>query len=519
MTIAAVLAIVAVGVVYWTRGSSAATAAGTVTITGTGLPPDVTATRADLEPPDLPPDVFVAAEGYELTPSGPLGATATVAFPVGDPPRSGDEPVVVTSESAAGPWVPLDTAYDAEAGTATVETDHFSFFMPIWNPAGRFVDALRSIAGGLTGGFAAEPDAASCRGEASDYDLELFGDAFSACLGTYGAAVRPAVTLVNLRRYPIVVGPMVGEAELADTQFDLAATLSRLGLGNDHAVVPAAGSVHYYLTDSVGLYGEFDGAANSLNTLFFGVSLAGDFLTRFGYGASGTALDVGAALATVPGCLNALGAGADPGALINSCFGYRELAEAFGVAGAFLAIAMKVGSVVAFFRGQLNAFFDELNHRDEVGVLVNRGQTAPGVAEPPPAGSVLLSDAVLDYGGVGISGAPTSVVVSGREAPESTTQWVGCDGSPAWGEYALNGHRQLTAWLGLRDFAPPELVVAIRVLVDGTLVEELTLDADGIDVDLALPAGTVLRLEAVKVAGTCGAASEGYAVWGNGALS
>ena len=59
----------------------------------------------------------------------------------------------------------------------------------------------------------------------------------------------------------------------------------------------------------------------------------------------------------------------------------------------------------------------------------------------------------------------------------------------------------------------------VQVLVDGQSAAEYAVDADSSDVDLALPPGDVLRLEAQLSAGSCGSASEGYAVWGNGALS
>jgi hypothetical protein len=305
VTVVVVTALVVTGVVLWTRALGSAAGASPVTISGEGLPEDVRASPAEVTPTGLPTKVFAPAQAFELTPAGRLGTTATVTFEVGKAPRSGDEPLVVTSESDSGPWTPLETEYDAAAGTATVRTDHFSFFLTLWAPVRRLTDAIGQIVAGLTGGFAAEPDEVTCDGPAEEYELEVLGDAFSACVGTHGPSARPAVTLVNLRRYPMVVHPSVGEAALADRQFSVSTWLSEAGLGPNDAAVPAGGSVHYYLSDSVGLYGEFDGAANSVNNLLMGVTVAADLVTRFGYSKTGSVLDTTGALAEGAACSDA----------------------------------------------------------------------------------------------------------------------------------------------------------------------------------------------------------------------
>jgi hypothetical protein len=316
-----------------------------------------------------------------------------VTFEVGKAPRSGDEPLVVTSESDSGPWTPLETEYDAAAGTATVRTDHFSFLLTLWAPVRRLTDAIGQIVAGLTGGFAAEPDEATCDGSAEEYELEVLGDAFSACVGTHGPSARPAVTLVNLRRYPMVVHPSGGEAALSDRQFSVSTWLSEAGLGPNDAAVPAGGSVHYYLSDPVGLYGEFDGAANSVDNLLMGVTVAADLVTRFGYSKTGSVLDTTGALAEGAACSDAFAAGAEAGNVINACFGdYKQLATAFGPAGAFVALAMKVGSVLAFFRGQLNALVDEFNGRSRAGVVVNRSGPGDGLAPGKYAVNYVITD-------------------------------------------------------------------------------------------------------------------------------
>jgi hypothetical protein len=133
-----------------------------------------------------------------------------------------------------------------------------------------------------------------------------------------------------------------------------------------------------------------------------------------------------------------------------------------------------------------------------------------------------LSDLLIDSGGLGPSGTVVdpAAPISGKLAAHSTSQWVGCDGGPAWGDYSLGGHRRLTGWLGFRDFAEPGLVATVQVLVDGQLVTTLTVGLAGTPVDVQLPAGQQLRLQAQMTDGpACGAHDEGYMAWGNGALS
>lgn len=142
-------------------------------------------------------------------------------------------------------------------------------------------------------------------------------------------------------------------------------------------------------------------------------------------------------------------------------------------------------------------------------------QLSPGL----PAGAVRLSDVRTDWSGDGPSGDPVSVRIGGRTEDQSTTQWMGCYDSPAWADYDLQGHTRLTGDLSLRDFAPTDLQVEVGVLVDGQVVKQFTLGQTPIPVDLRLPPGSQLRLQAQRVGGSCNSASEGDVVWGNGALA
>ena len=160
-------------------------------------------------------------------------------------------------------------------------------------------------------------------------------------------------------------------------------------------------------------------------------------------------------------------------------------------------------------------------------VLTRTGASGPsstgggGPVADPPAGAVYLSDVLTASGGPGSSGdrIDAGATISGRSAAHATSQWVGCSGDAAWAEYDLSGQTRLTGWLGYRDFAEPGLTTQVSVYVDDMIVSMLEVDLSGIEVDLDLPPGQRLRLEATLVGGDCGMHSEGYLAWGNGALS
>lgn len=140
------------------------------------------------------------------------------------------------------------------------------------------------------------------------------------------------------------------------------------------------------------------------------------------------------------------------------------------------------------------------------------------ILDPPPEGGTVLADALTAAAGAGPSGNLVSVIIDGRYADTSTTQWVGCDGVAAYAEYALGDHRHLAGLLGARDYMPPDLVAEVRVLVDGDVVAEYEVGHEAIPVDLALPAGEVLRIEAERTAGLCSTAPDAYLAFGNAAL-
>lgn len=367
----------------------------------TGGPADLTVEPADVDVPMSADAPFEVLDAYELGPSGPLASPATLAFPIGDPPDDGDEPVVVTSESPDGPWTPLPTTFDPATGTATAVTEHFSFFLPMWVKGKTIQGALRSIVDGFTAGAFADADPAQCTGDVTAWTLQVEGDALSACLG--GSDDDTVATLVNQRRYPVVVSAQAGSATLLDQQFSVAGALSQATQLPGRVVVPPGGTARYSIDQTVGLYAESDGAANSINNLFFGVQLASSFLTKFGKGNSTSferTWNAVGALLTTSSCADAVGTGLDPAAVIPACFSDAQaLGAAFGGGGALFVVAMQVGGVFSFFRSQINAFVDMTNGRDQAGVLITPTTTPtetvtvrPVTADGSPAPGYTVED-------------------------------------------------------------------------------------------------------------------------------
>jgi hypothetical protein len=202
-------------------------------------------------------------------------------------------------------------------------------------------------------------------------------------------------------------------------------------------------------------------------------------------------------------------------AAVQSCM--EPVLLAAGAAGSAaaqkLTLAVQAGLLAG--RAGQNALDTAMAWQEPADVVLR----VQGAGPAAPAGAVLLHQVLIGDGGAGSSGTPIDVTLGNVDVPSSTSQWVGCQGTVAWGEYALGNRTRFTALLGLRDFTPLELVIEFRVLVDGELIEEFTVDGPAIPVDLELPPGQVLRLEGERVAGECTSAPEGYGVWGNGALS
>lgn len=429
-------------------------------------------------------------------------------------------------------WLPIPTEVDAEGGRLVGSTDHFTWFTTALTTAIKGVEAgaqwlryqtARAVgarAGALDCGTSVPP-----RWVIREDTDQGLNDPLPTCLATTPDGDLEVHVVVN-RAYSLALsGPAaprtVEYRSIGNTSDLLYQTLSRQFdvVGADAVYLPSrVETVLTYAQNSLppGRV-EFTGHPTPAAVVMDVVVAAGEVLV-------GTIPHAATALIGMVDCVaDAVSAALDGverlvGAAVEAVQSCTEPILAAAGASASAATKRLMVAIQAVWlagRGAQTALDGATAWQEPADVILRVQAPGPDV----PAGAVLLSDVLLDSGGVGPSGAAIDVTLGNVEVPYSTSQWVGCDDTAAWGTYALDGRRRLTALLGLRDFTPLELVVGVRVLVDGVLVEEFVVDGPAIDIDLQLPPGDVLLLEAQRLSGTCSGAPEGYGVWGNGALS
>lgn len=104
--------------------------------------------------------------------------------------------------------------------------------------------------------------------------------------------------------------------------------------------------------------------------------------------------------------------------------------------------------------------------------------------------------------------------------PNSTRQWVGCDGAPATARVDLSGRfTRFRAWAGLRPGTPDDVTVDFTVAAEGVELSRVEVSpSSGARIDVDVTGVDVLVLSAERIAGTCQADPVAYGVWGDGAV-
>jgi len=139
--------------------------------------------------------------------------------------------------------------------------------------------------------------------------------------------------------------------------------------------------------------------------------------------------------------------------------------------------------------------------------------------DAPEDEAVALSSIRTGWFGAGPTGDAVDVYIGNVHASLSATQWIGCEGAPAYGDFEIREKTRFTALLAKRDYTPSDIEAQVEILVDGVLLAGYDVVDTPIAVDLALPeGGSTLRLRAIRTAGYCTPAPSGYLVWGNGAV-
>lgn len=440
-------------------------------------------------------------------------------------------PSVFYQEPTTGLWLPVPTTVDSATGRLVGTSTHFTSFVAALTTVVDKVDGVvESFRYQLASALGARAQAPSCSSNSEatkwviiDEQPPALNDPLPACLEFADNGDAELHVVVN-RGFSLSLSGPVKPSKVAyepgvDTARALYETIAKTFGNRQDVFLPA--HVEAVLTYP---RGSLPQGAVTLQAAPSALSMAADPIVAladaFGTGKLPGSLpdlvdamnclqghieyvaspQIGSAVADAAGCLDAV---------------VDELEGDAQVAAKKIMTSLKVVQLAA--KATQNTVDELMDLNEDEAVHLRVLPTVP-VA---PAGSVYLSDVVQDNGGVGPSGdvVDQNATISGKLATHSTSQWVGCEGTPAWADYALGGHTRLTAWLGFRSFAEAGLMVQVTVLVDGRTVSTLMVGLDGTSVDQPLPAGQTLRLEAQLVGGTCGSHDEGYMAWGDGALS
>ncbi|WP_372671096.1 hypothetical protein [Amycolatopsis kentuckyensis] len=328
-----------------------------------------------------------------LAPDGDLPTPVTLRFALNRPVEAADVVIGVNRTGAADGWE-LVAPTKVESGFAYVTTAHLSRWDPLIRHFGDLVDTakteLKKSFDTLTGDAFAEAEQPKCAGErdarAQGYSIGTKGsDPLHWCLGIENG--KPIVRIVDKRRYPILVNHTgFTVAERPKDRFALQWVAQQSFSDKRTALMPfdQAGLV-FQLGNSqnISFTTEYDGFAESLYQLEFGLTSLINILTRFGAGGgtiSNGALKISEYDRVVEKMAKALGikecAAAvdqrtpDVGAILKGCFSPAALAEIFGWRGVLLGAVMVAGPATEFFRSQFETLRDLLGGRVRETVTV-----------------------------------------------------------------------------------------------------------------------------------------------------
>ncbi len=400
-----VIALVAGGVTAWLLsggslpGSSTATAGEAFRDLGSGVsvtdgaPATLTAVSDDhvTKPP------FSETESLggvvHITPDGDLPQPVTLRFALNRPAEAADVVIAVNRTGAADGWE-LVTPSKVKDGYAFVTTNHLSWWDPLFRSFGNLVDAakaeLKKSFDSLTGDAFADAEKPKCPGEQDarnqGYSIGSKGsDPLYWCLGIEGG--KPTVRIVDKRRYPILVNHAgIAVAQRPKDRFGVE-WLAQQSFSDKRTVLlpfdQAALSYELAKGQSVSFTTEYDGFAESLYQLEFGVTTLINILTRFGAGGgtiSNGAIkidqfdritELAGKFLHVKECAGALNRSSpDVGAILAGCFDPATLGDVFGWKGVLLGAVLVVGPAAEFFRSQFETLSDLLQGRDRETVTV-----------------------------------------------------------------------------------------------------------------------------------------------------
>ncbi len=385
-----------------------------------------------------------------LTPDGDLPAPVTLRFALNRQVEAADVVIAVNRIGTAEGWE-LVAPSKVEGGFAYVTTYHLSRWDPLIRPFTDLVDTvkteLKKSFDTLTGDAFAEAEQPKCAGErdarARGYSIGTKGsDPLHWCLGIENG--KPIVRIVDKRRYPILVNHAgLTVAERPKDRFALQWVAQQSFSDKRTALMPfdqAGLTFQLGSEQNISFTTEYDGFAESLYQLEFGLTSLINILTRFGAGGgtiSNGALKISEYDRVVEKMAKALGikecAAAvdqrtpDVGAILKGCFSPAALAEVFGWRGVLLGAVMVAGPAAEFFRSQFETLRDLLGGRDRKTVTIGY---RPKVSDQDPH--------VVRFDGVG----PLNLALTANDLRERgyTDQGNAYDqNSPSCVRYAKDG--------------------------------------------------------------------------------
>jgi hypothetical protein len=389
-----------------------------------------------------------------ITPDGPLNKTVTLRFNFNrkiDDPR--DVVIAVNQTGKADGWqlVPL-TDVKVEGQYAYVTTNHLSWWQALWHSFKDVVNAvtteLKNQWDGLTGGAFADAEKPKCDNEkdARDkgYAVSWKGaEVLYWCLGLDRG--KPVVRIVNKRRYPILVnhaGITVPNPPKAKFGVEW---LARKSFSDKRTVMLPFDQIQLNYDLGKGqaktFTTEYNGFAESLYQLEFGVTTLINILTRFGAG--GGMISNGAIkitqfdrvaeamskVLTLKDCTNALNTDSpNVGAIISGCFSPDAIMTMFGWKGVLVALVMVVAPVINFFTNTFETLGDLLQGKDQEKVTVSYNPPAP-----PAPPTVMLAGTWFVHGAKMVikSDGTGTYSWNAGPCPTETNQFEMCQGNAA----------------------------------------------------------------------------------------
>jgi hypothetical protein len=337
-----------------------------------------------------PPGLKSISPVYDLAPSGPLSAPATVILPLTAPLESDEGAVIAWEETPAGPWSYLPATGAAGATSVDFTTTHFSIFSVLGFDLRSAADEFKAffvneVDGGATTSVTQPTCSEEAQARADGYSIaSSTTDTVYWCFGEAGG--NRILEVTNHRRYPLEVAhPHLSVVDRGQIDVAQLSSLSHLGSGSFMILGPgdqATFRVDLSPGEVGGIQTQMDGLGQSLYALQTGINTALEILSKFGFSSSGSSsLNALNSMVGDTQCAASLGDGV--GALLANCFNPKQLLKTFGVKAAILIPLMIFGPIVAFFHSEWNALVDQFNHHDEYTVRIADNQSVPPSTAPP----------------------------------------------------------------------------------------------------------------------------------------